>query len=176
MLLDPGDEVIIPAPYWTTYPEAVKLADGVPVEVLAPESAEFRVTVEQLEAARTPRTKAVLFVSPSNPTGSGVPARPGGGDRALGRRARHLGAHRRDLRAPHLRRARVLVDAGRRARARRAVRRAQRRRQDLRDDRVARRVDDRSRRLHQGRDQPAVAPDVERRRRQPACRARRGVR
>jgi aspartate/methionine/tyrosine aminotransferase len=72
-LLDPGDEVIIPAPYWTTYPEAVKLADGVPVEVLAPESAEFRVTIEQLEAARTPRTKVLLFVSPSNPTGAVYP-------------------------------------------------------------------------------------------------------
>ncbi len=73
VLLDPGDEVIIPAPYWTTYPEAVKLADGVPVEVFAPESAGFRVTVDQLEAARTPRTKAVLFVSPSNPTGAVYP-------------------------------------------------------------------------------------------------------
>ena len=72
-LLDPGDEVILPAPYWTTYPEAVKLADGVPVDVLAPESAEFRVTVDQLEAARTSRTKAVLFVSPSNPTGAVYP-------------------------------------------------------------------------------------------------------
>jgi len=72
-LLDPGDEVILPAPYWTTYPEAVKLADGVPVDVLAPESAEFRVTVDQLEAARTPRTKAVVFVSPSNPTGAVYP-------------------------------------------------------------------------------------------------------
>jgi len=72
-LLDPGDEVIIPAPYWTTYPEAVKLADGTPVEVFAPESAEFRVTVEQLEAARTARTKVVLFVSPSNPTGAVYP-------------------------------------------------------------------------------------------------------
>src|SRR6478736_6844892 len=73
VLLDPGDEAILPAPYWTTYPEAVKLADGVPVEVFAPESAGFRVTVEQLEAARTPRTKAVLFVSPSNPTGAVYP-------------------------------------------------------------------------------------------------------
>jgi aspartate/methionine/tyrosine aminotransferase len=73
VLLDPGDEVIVPAPYWTTYPEAIKLADGVPVEVLAGESAEFRVTVEQLEAARTPRTKALLFVSPSNPTGAVYP-------------------------------------------------------------------------------------------------------
>jgi aspartate/methionine/tyrosine aminotransferase len=68
-LLDPGDQVILPAPYWTTYPEAIALADGVPVEVFAPESAGFRVTIEQLEAARTPRTKVLLFVSPSNPTG-----------------------------------------------------------------------------------------------------------
>ena len=72
-LLDPGDEVILPAPYWTTYPEAVKLADGVPVEVFAPERAGFRVTVDQLEAARTPRTKVVVFVSPSNPTGAVYP-------------------------------------------------------------------------------------------------------
>ncbi len=72
-LLDPGDEVILPAPYWTTYPEAIALADGVPVEVFAPESADFLVTVEQLEAARTPRTKALLFVSPSNPTGAVYP-------------------------------------------------------------------------------------------------------
>jgi aspartate/methionine/tyrosine aminotransferase len=72
-LPDPGDEVIVPAPYWTTYPEALKLADGVAVEVLAPEAAEFRVTVDQLEAARTPRTKAMLFVSPSNPTGAVYP-------------------------------------------------------------------------------------------------------
>src|SRR5262249_35110759 len=64
---------VIPAPYWTTYPEAVKLADGVPIDVLAPESAEFRVTVDQLEAVRTPRTKIVLFVSPSNPTGAAYP-------------------------------------------------------------------------------------------------------
>ncbi len=72
-ILDPGDEVILPAPYWTTYPEAVKLADGVPVEVLATAAAEFRVTVEQLEAVRTPRTKALVFVSPGNPTGAVYP-------------------------------------------------------------------------------------------------------
>jgi len=73
VLLDAGDEVIVPAPYWTTYPEAIKLADGVPVEVLAPASAGFRVTIEQLDAARTARTKALLFVSPSNPTGAVYP-------------------------------------------------------------------------------------------------------
>jgi aspartate/methionine/tyrosine aminotransferase len=69
-LLDPGDEVLLPAPYWTTYPEAVKLAGGTPVEVFAGEDQGYMVTVDQLEAARTPRTKALLFCSPSNPTGS----------------------------------------------------------------------------------------------------------
>ncbi|WP_327655436.1 pyridoxal phosphate-dependent aminotransferase [Streptomyces sp. NBC_00483] len=69
-ILDPGDEVIVPAPYWTTYPESVRLAGGVPVDVVADEGADYKVTVEQLEAARTEKTKALLFVSPSNPTGA----------------------------------------------------------------------------------------------------------
>ncbi|MGW4648751.1 pyridoxal phosphate-dependent aminotransferase [Kitasatospora sp. NPDC004289] len=69
-ILDPGDEVIIPAPYWTTYPEAVKLAGGVPVDVVSDETTGYKVSVEQLEAARTEQTKVVLFVSPSNPTGA----------------------------------------------------------------------------------------------------------
>ena len=69
-MLDPGDEVIVPAPYWTTYPEAIRLAGGVPVEVLADESQGYKVTVDQLEAARTDRTKVLLFNSPSNPTGA----------------------------------------------------------------------------------------------------------
>ncbi|WP_424212291.1 pyridoxal phosphate-dependent aminotransferase [Streptomyces sp. BI20] len=69
-ILDPGDEVIVPAPYWTTYPESIRLAGGVPVEVVADETTNYRVSVEQLEAARTERTKVVLFVSPSNPTGA----------------------------------------------------------------------------------------------------------
>jgi aspartate aminotransferase len=69
-MLDPGDEVIVPAPYWTTYPEAILLAGGVPVEVLADESQGYKVTVDQLEAARTDRTKVLLFNSPSNPTGA----------------------------------------------------------------------------------------------------------
>jgi aspartate/methionine/tyrosine aminotransferase len=72
-LLDPGDEVLLPAPYWTTYPEAIALAEG--VSVVLPTTAQdgFRVTVDQLEAARTPRTKVLLFVSPSNPTGAVYP-------------------------------------------------------------------------------------------------------
>ena len=69
-MLDPGDEVIVPAPYWTTYPEAIRLAGGVPVEVLADETQDYKVTVDQLEAARAPQTKVLLFVSPSNPTGA----------------------------------------------------------------------------------------------------------
>ncbi len=73
-LLDPGDEVVLPAPYWTTYPEAIRLAGGVPVEVLADETQGYLVTVDQLEAARTDRTKVLLFCSPSNPTGAVYPA------------------------------------------------------------------------------------------------------
>jgi len=69
-LLDPGDEVLLPAPYWTTYPEVVRLAGGVPVEVQATPESGYKVTVEQLENALTPRTKVLLFVSPSNPTGA----------------------------------------------------------------------------------------------------------
>jgi aspartate/methionine/tyrosine aminotransferase len=69
-IIDPGDEVILPAPYWTTYPECIKLAGGVAVEVFADETQNYLITVEQLEAARTPKTKALLFCSPSNPTGS----------------------------------------------------------------------------------------------------------
>jgi aspartate/methionine/tyrosine aminotransferase len=69
-ILDPGDEVIVPAPYWTTYPESIRLAGGVPVEVVADETTGYLVSVEQLEAARTPNTKVLLFVSPSNPTGA----------------------------------------------------------------------------------------------------------
>lgn len=68
-LLDPGDEVIVTAPYWVTYPESIALAGGVTVVVETDESTGFKATVEQLEAARTPRTKILLFVSPSNPTG-----------------------------------------------------------------------------------------------------------
>ncbi|RWZ50938.1 pyridoxal phosphate-dependent aminotransferase [Labedella phragmitis] len=70
VLLDPGDEVIVPSPFWTTYPEAIALADGVTVPVFADADAGYLVSVEQLEAARTDRTKALLFVSPSNPTGA----------------------------------------------------------------------------------------------------------
>ena len=69
-LLDPGDEVLVPSPHWVTYPEAVRLAGGVPVPVATDEATGFKASPEVLEAARTPRTKALLFVSPSNPTGA----------------------------------------------------------------------------------------------------------
>jgi aspartate aminotransferase len=72
-LLDPGDEVVLPAPYWTTYPETIRLAGATVVEVPTTAASGFRVTLDQLEAARTPRTKALLFVSPSNPTGAVYP-------------------------------------------------------------------------------------------------------
>ncbi len=72
-LLDPGDEVLLPAPYWTTYPEPIKLSGGVVVELPTDESTGFTVTVDQLEAARTDATKALVFVSPSNPTGAVYP-------------------------------------------------------------------------------------------------------
>lgn len=69
-VVNPGDEVLLPAPYWTTYPEAIALADGTPVEVFAGADQDYKVTVAQLEAARTDKTTVLVFVSPSNPTGS----------------------------------------------------------------------------------------------------------
>lgn len=69
-VVDPGDEVLLPTPYWTTYPEAIALAGGKTVKVFAGADQDYKVTVDQLEAARTDRTKALLFCSPSNPTGS----------------------------------------------------------------------------------------------------------
>jgi aspartate/methionine/tyrosine aminotransferase len=69
-IVENGDEVLLPSPYWTTYPECIQLAGGKAVEVFADETQNYLVTVEQLEAARTPKTKALLFCSPSNPTGS----------------------------------------------------------------------------------------------------------
>jgi len=73
VLLDPGDEVLLPAPYWTTYPEPVRLCGGEPVVVPTDAESGFRVTVDQLEAARTPKTKVLVFVSPSNPSGAVYP-------------------------------------------------------------------------------------------------------
>lgn len=72
-LLDPGDEVLLPSPYWTTYPESIRLAGGEPVVVPTDESTGYLVPIDRLEAARTPATKALVFVSPSNPTGAVYP-------------------------------------------------------------------------------------------------------
>ena len=69
-LVNPGDEVIVPAPYWVSYPEMVKLADGTPVTIYAGIEQNFKITAEQLEAAITPKTKMLILCSPSNPTGS----------------------------------------------------------------------------------------------------------
>ncbi len=87
-LLDPGDEVLLPAPYWTTYPESIRLAGGVPVEVPTDESTGYLASVEQLAAACTDRTKLLVFVSPSNPTGAVYPPAAVG---ALGRWALERG-------------------------------------------------------------------------------------
>jgi len=92
-LLDPGDEVLLPAPYWTTYPESIRLAGGVPVEITTDESTGYRVSVEALEAACTERTKVLLFNSPANPTGAVYPP----AEVASIRRSRPVGDHRRDL-------------------------------------------------------------------------------
>ena len=75
VLCDPGDEVLVLAPYWTTYPESIRLAGGIPVFVSSDETTGFRSSVDDLEAAWTPNTKALLFVSPSNPTGAVYPAK-----------------------------------------------------------------------------------------------------
>lgn len=72
-MLDPGDEVLLPTPYWTTYPESIRLAGGVPVQIRTDETTGYRVSIDQLDAARTERTKVLLFVSPSNPTGAVYP-------------------------------------------------------------------------------------------------------
>jgi aspartate/methionine/tyrosine aminotransferase len=72
-LLDPGDEVLLPTPYWTTYPESIALAGGVPVPVMTDEQTSYLASVADLEAARTSRTKLLVFVSPSNPTGAVYP-------------------------------------------------------------------------------------------------------
>ncbi|MGH8932345.1 MAG: pyridoxal phosphate-dependent aminotransferase [Egibacteraceae bacterium] len=87
-LLDPGDKVLVPAPYWVSYPEQVRLAGGIPTIVPTTAGKGFRVSVEQLEAARTPATKALVFVSPSNPTGAVYPPEE---IEAIGRWAAHVG-------------------------------------------------------------------------------------
>ena len=141
----PATRCSVPAPYWTTYPEAITLAGGVPVVVATGEASGVPGHDRPARRrAHAPYQGAAVRVA-EQPDRRGVPARRGRGDRPLGRRARHLGDHRRDLRAPHVRRAPLLLDADDGARARRPLHRPQRRRQDLRDDGLAGRLDDRAR-------------------------------
>ena len=91
VLCDPGDEVLVLAPYWTTYPESIALAGGTPVVVSSDETTGFRSSVEDLEAAWTPNTKALLFVSPVQPDRRRLPARGDRGHRPLGGGARASG-------------------------------------------------------------------------------------
>ena len=85
--------MLLPAPYWTTYPEAIRLAGGVPVEVPTTPEGGYLVSVDQLEQFRTPRTKALLWCSPSNPSGAVAGRDADAGRGPLGRRHRHLGRH-----------------------------------------------------------------------------------
>ena len=174
-LCDPGDEVICPAPYWTTYPEAITLAGGVPVIIDTDAESGFQVTIEQLDKARTPRTKVLLFVSPDNPSGAVYPP---AAVEAIGKWAVEHGIwvitdeiYEHLTYGPH----KFVVDADARARPRRPVHHRQRCRQDLRDDRLARRLDDRAERRDQGVDQLPEPRHLERRQRLAAGRARRGV-
>ena len=96
-LLDPGDEVLLPTPYWTTYPESIALAGGVPVPVMTDEQTGYLASVADLEAARTEPDQAAGVRVALQPDRRGVPAGAGGRDRPVGGRARHLGRHGRDL-------------------------------------------------------------------------------
>ena len=103
-MLDPGDEVLLPAPYWTTYPEAIRLAGGVPVPVVADEQSGYLVSVGAARGGAHAAHQGAAVLLAVQPDGRGLPARAGRGDRPLGAGGRAVGAHRRDLRAPHLRR------------------------------------------------------------------------
>ena len=154
-LLDPGDEVLVPAPYWTTYPESIALAGGVR---FVPDQRGDRLQGHARPArsgAHRPHQGAAVRVA-VEPDRRRLPARADRGHRPLGGRARHLGRDRRDLRAPRLRRAHAALDAGRRAGPGRPLHRRQRRGQDLRDDRLARRLDDRAPR-HRSRPPPTCS-------------------
>ena len=96
-LLDPGDEVLMPAPYWTTYPETIILAGGAPIEVPTSPESGYKVSLSQLEAALTPRTKGAAVRVALEPHRCGLQRGRDGSDRHLGRRARLMGDHRRDL-------------------------------------------------------------------------------
>ena len=101
--VNPGDEVIVPAPYWVSYPDIVVLADGTPVPVTCPENNGFKLRPEDFEAAITPKTKWLILNSPSNPTGAAYTRGGAAGTRRCSVAApRCLGADRRHVRAPDL--------------------------------------------------------------------------
>ena len=145
-LVGEGDEVIIPSPYWVTYPEVVKLAGGTPVAVFAGADQDYRVTVEQLEAARTPAHQGAAVRLTVEPDRIRLLPRGDPRHRRVGARARRLGRDGRDLPEPRLRRGARGLDRRGGAGARRADRARQRRREDVRDDRMAGRLDGRPRR------------------------------
>ena len=161
-LLDPGDEVLVIAPYWTTYPEAIKLAGGVPVEVVTDETTDYLATRRTARGGTHRTHQGAALRLAVEPDRRGVPARARRRDRQVGCRAWSVGRHRRDLRAPRVRRRRERLDRHGRPRTRRPGGRAQRRGQDLRDDGLAGRLAGRPHRRRQGRHQPAVARHLER--------------
>ena len=170
-LCDPGDEVICPAPYWTTYPEAITLAGGVPKVIDTTEETGFQVTVEQLDEAYTERTKVLLFVSPDNPSGAVYSPDQ---VKAIGEWAVERGVwvvtdeiYEHLTYGPHEFTSMPVA----RPRRRRAVRDRQRRRQDVRHDGLARRVDDLPAGRDQGGDELPEPRHVERVQRGPAGRA-----
>ncbi len=176
VLCDPGDEVLVPAPYWTTYPESITLAGGVPVVVAT--DAGRRLPGDRRPARGRPHAQdqgAAVRV-PVQPDRGGLPPWGDGGDRSVGRVHGHLGGHRRDLRAPGLRGGGAPLDAGAGARAGRHLRGGQRGGQDLRHDRLAGGVDAGTGRRDRRGHQPAVPRDVQRGQRVPAGCARRRVR
>ena len=171
-IIDPGDEVLLPAPYWTTYPEAISLAGGEVGRGVCGSRpgvpGHGRPTGGR--AHRRDQGSSVLLAL--EPDRRRLLTRADQGDRRVGPRARHLGHHGRDLRAPHVRRRGVHADAPRRAGTRRPDHRAQRRRQDVRNDRLARRLDDRPSRRRQGGVELPVSSHLERGERVAASRHR----
>ncbi len=156
-LCDPGDEVICPAPYWTTYPEAITLAGGVPVIVQTDESTGFKATHRAARCGADSAHQGAAVRQPRQPERRHLLAGRGRGDWSLGGRQGRVDPDRRDLRAPRLRRQQVRQHADGRPRARQPVHHRQRRRQDVCNDRLARRLDDRAQRRHEGSDQLPVA-------------------
>ena len=158
-VVNPGDEVLLPAPYWTTYPEAIALADGVPVEVFAGADQDYKVTVEQLEAARTDTTTVLRVRVAVEPDRLGVHPRARRRRSASGPSSTASGSSRtRSTRTSSTTRRARRVDRRGGAGCRCPDDPRQRRREDLRDDRLAPGLDGRPEGRDQGRRQPAVAP------------------